>query len=58
MVPFFNRTDNWLDFSDDIEIFLIMGSQLDWLEDYRNMPAIPSTEWKKKHKFAIYTIRV
>jgi hypothetical protein len=37
--------------------FLIMGSQLNWLEDHRNTLAIPLTEWKKKHKFAIYAIR-
>lgn len=44
MVPFLNGVDNWLDFSDGIETFLIMGSQLDWLEDHRNTPVIPLIE--------------
>ena len=44
MVPFFNRTDNWLDFFNDIETFLIMGSQLNWLKDHKNTPAIPLTK--------------
>ena len=57
IVPFLNRADNWLDFSDGIETFLIMGSQLDWLEDHRITPVIPLIEWKKKHKFAIYAMR-
>jgi len=57
MVPFLDGADNWLDFSDGIETFLIMGSQLDWLEDHRNTPANPSSEWKRKHKFAIYAMR-
>ena len=57
MVPFLDGVDNWLDFSDGIETFLIMGSQLDWLEDYRDMPVNPLAKWKKKHKFAIYAIR-
>ena len=26
IVPFFNRVDNWLDFSNSIKTFLIMGS--------------------------------
>jgi len=57
MVPFLDGADNWLDFSNGIKTFLIMGSQLDWLGDYRNALVIPLTEWKKKHKFAIYAIR-
>ncbi len=57
MVPFLDGTDNWLDFSDGIRTFLIMGNQLDWLEDHRNMPANPSAKWKRKHKFAIYSMR-
>jgi hypothetical protein len=57
MVPFLDGADNWLDFSDGIETFLIMGNQLDWLEDHRNTPVNPSAEWKKKHKFAIYAMR-
>ena len=44
MVPFLNKADNWLDFSNGIKIFLIMGSQLNWLKDHRNTPAIPSTK--------------
>lgn len=57
MVPFLDGADNWLDFSDGIETFLIMGNQLDWLEDHRNTPVNPSAEWKKKHKFAVYAMR-
>lgn len=57
MVPFLDGTDNWLDFSDGIETFLIMGNQLDWLEDHRATPANPSAEWKRKHKFAVYAMR-
>ena len=57
MVPFLNGVDNWLDFSDGIKTFLVMGSQFDWLEDYRDTPVNPSAKWKKKHKFAIYAIR-
>ena len=57
MVPFLNEADNWLDFSDGIETFLIMGSQLNWLEDHRITLVIPLIEWKKKYKFAIYAIR-
>jgi hypothetical protein len=34
-----------------------MGNQLDWLKDHRITPVIPLIKWKKKHKFAIYTIR-
>lgn len=57
MVPFLDGADNWLDFSDGIETFLIMGNQLDWLEDHRNTPVNPSAEWKRKHKFAVYAMR-
>ena len=57
IIPFLDRVDNWLDFSDGIETFLVIGSQLDWLEDYRDTPVNPSAEWKKKYKFAIYAIR-
>ena len=57
MVLFLNKADNWLDFSNSIKTFLIMGSQFNWLEDYKNTPAIPLTKWKKKHKFVIYIIR-
>jgi len=57
MVPFLDGADNWLDFSDGIETFLVMGSQFDWLEDHRDTPVNPSAEWKKKHKFAIYAMR-
>ena len=41
MVPFLNGADNWLDFSNGIETFLIMGNQLEWLEDHRNTLANP-----------------
>ena len=57
IIPFLNKVDNWLDFSDSIKTFLIIGSQFNWLEDYRDMLVNPSAKWKKKHKFAIYTIR-
>ena len=57
IIPFLNKADNWLDFSNSIKTFLIIGSQLNWLKDHKNTPAIPSTKWKKKHKFAIYTIK-
>ena len=57
MVPFLNGADNWLDFSNSIKTFLIMGNQLNWLEDHRDTPINPLVEWKKKHKFAIYAIR-
>jgi hypothetical protein len=57
IIPFLNRADNWLDFFNSIETFLVMGSQLNWLKDYRDMPVNPSAKWKKKHKFAIYAIR-
>ena len=28
IVPFLNRVDNWLNFSDGIKTFLVIGSQL------------------------------
>ena len=34
-----------------------MGSQFNWLKDYRDTPVNPLVKWKKKHKFAIYAIR-
>ena len=57
MVPFLEGADNWLDFSDGIETFLIMGNQLDQLEDHKSTLVNPSAEWKKKHKFTIYAMR-
>ena len=57
IVPFLNGADNWLDFSDNIKTFLVMGSQFNWLEDYRDIPVNPLAEQKKKYKFAIYAIR-
>ena len=57
IVLFLNGADNWLDFSDGIKIFLVMGSQFNWLEDHRDILVNPLAEWKKKHKFAIYAIR-
>ena len=44
MVPFLDGADNWLDFSDGIETFLIMGSQFNWLKDYRDTPVNPSVK--------------
>ena len=57
IVPFLNRADNWLDFFNSIKTFLIIGSQLNQLKNYRDMPVNPSAKWKKKYKFTIYTIR-
>ena len=57
IVPFLNKADNWLDFSNSIKTFLVMGSQLDQLKNYKDTPVNPSAEQKKKHKFAIYTMR-
>ena len=57
IVSFFNRTDNQLDFFDGIKTFLIIESQFNWLEDYRDIPVNPSAKWKKKYKFAIYTMK-
>ena len=57
IVPFLNGADNWLDFFDGIKTFLIIESQFNWLKDYRDTLVNPLTKWKKKHKFAIYTIR-
>ena len=57
IVPFFNGADNQLDFSDGIKTFLVMGSQLDQLKDYKDMLVNPLAKQKKKHKFAIYAIR-
>jgi hypothetical protein len=36
MVPFLDGADDWLDFSDGIETFLIMNNQLEWLENHPN----------------------
>ena len=57
IVPFLNGVDNWLDFFNGIETFLVIGSQLDWLEDYRDILVNPLVKWKKKYKFAIYAMR-
>ena len=57
IVPFFDGINNWLDFSNGIKTFLIMGSQFDWLKNYRDMLVNPLAKWKKKYKFAIYAIR-
>ena len=57
IVPFFNKVNNWLDFFNSIKTFLVMGSQLNQLKDYRDILVNPSAKWKKKYKFAIYAIR-
>jgi len=57
IIPFFSKTDNWLDFPNNIKTFLIIKSQFNWLKDYKNISAIPLIKWKKKHKFVIYAIR-
>ena len=57
IVPFLDGADNWLDFSNGIKTFLVIGSQFNWLKDYKNTLVNPSAKWKKKYKFAIYTIR-
>ena len=57
IVPFLNKVDNWLDFFNSIKTFLVIGSQPNWLKDYKNTPVNPSAKWKKKYKFTIYTIR-
>ena len=57
IIPFLNRADNWLNFFNSIKTFLIIGSQLNQLEDYKDMPVNPLAKQKKKHKFAIYAMR-
>lgn len=59
MVPFLDGADDWLDFSDGIETFLIMNNQLDWLDSHPNKPngSSQEKEWKRRHKYAIYAIR-
>jgi hypothetical protein len=59
MVPFLDGADDWLDFSDGIETFLIMNNQLDWLDSHPNKPSSSSQEkeWRRRHKYAIYAIR-
>jgi hypothetical protein len=44
IVFFLDKADNWLDFFNGIETFLVMGSQLNWLEDYRDIPVNPSVK--------------
>ena len=36
IVPFLNKIDNWLNFFNSIKTFLVIGSQLNWLKDYRD----------------------
>ena len=57
IVPFLNGADNQLNFFNGIKTFLVMGSQLNQLEDYRDILVNPLAKWKKKYKFAIYAIR-
>ena len=58
IVPFLDGADNWLDFFNGIKTFLVIGSQLDWLKDYKDMLVNPLAKWTKKHKFAIYAISI
>ena len=57
IVPFFNRVDNWLNFFNSIKTFLVIGSQLNQLKNYRDMSVNPLAKQKKKYKFAIYAIK-
>ena len=57
IIPFFNRVDNQLNFFNSIKIFLVIGSQLNQLKNYRDMSVNPLAKQKKKYKFAIYTIK-
>ena len=34
-----------------------MGSQFNWLKNYKNILVNPLAKWKKKYKFTIYTIK-
>ena len=58
IVPFLDKVDNWLDFSNGIKTFLVIGSQLNQLKDYKDTLVNPLVKWKKKYKFIIYAIRV
>jgi hypothetical protein len=60
MVPFLDRTSDWLDFANGIETFLIMADKLDWLENHEDRPAgngSSTREWVKRHTFAVYAFR-
>ena len=57
IIPFLNGVDNQLDFSNSIKTFLVIGSQLNQLKDYRDILVNPLAKWKKKYKFIIYAIR-
>ena len=39
ILPFLDGADDWLDFSDGIETFLIMNNQLEWLESHQTRPS-------------------
>ena len=41
IVPFLNRVDNWLDFFNGIKTFLVIGCQLNWLKDYKDILVNP-----------------
>ena len=41
IVPFLNKTDNWLNFFNGIKTFLVIESQLNWLKDYRDILVNP-----------------
>lgn len=60
MVPFLDGANDWLDFLDGIETFLIMNDKLDWLDNHEDRPAgngALAKEWVKRHKFAVYAMR-
>jgi hypothetical protein len=59
ILPFLDGADNWLDFSDGIETFLIMNISLNGWKATRpdQVEAAAEKEWKRRHKYAIYTIR-
>jgi hypothetical protein len=61
MVFFLDEASDWLDFADSIETFFIINNKFDWLKTYKNRPAenrTPAKKWVKRHKFAVYIIRV
>ena len=57
IIFFLNRADNQLDFFNSIKTFLVIGSQLNQLKNYRDIPVNPLAKQKKKYKFTIYIIR-
>lgn len=60
MIPMLDGADDWLDFADGIETFLIMNNLYDYLESYRDKPQgnnAASREWLRKHRFAISALK-